>query len=622
MSNQTYDELFDDVVKLYLEGFNLLYPPDSDPENAKRRFEYAQNKLNAIGSPQADLIRAIAACEPGFQATAHQVREIYRNIHTFGDVSRAMFQKFDPDNFKRDADYSHYPNTLFTADFFGLELKITTVPDVHAAAAAVEILAGNFSAANEILSASPALSNAVHLTTAMLHFRASRWPDAVTAAEQFRYAPMVDDHDNVVVDGSGEPVANVLYQSLSLLISAVAYAHLGQNRTAKTQLLSVAGSDFIRIASEANRVLGLIERADGHEDVAQKYFETARAYTDSDELRVVAESRREVLTVTSAEMIDLRTTYWDVSTEPSLAKAQQVERDSAMSSLLADADAVLQRQIGMVDVKAQVDKLRAGVQFAQEMKRRGKDLPGRTNHLILSGPPGTGKTTIARVIAMIYAGLGVCRTDRIVETSRKDFIGIHEGKTGEKTEAVIASALGGVLFIDEAYDLIQDRNGNADPYGQEAVTNILLGMENHRDDLIVVIAGYEKDLRRFLATNEGFNSRFSEWIRFDTYAPQELADIAQVVAEGRHSVLEPAAHKAISTVTQERMVNVGDESGTGLIDKAGNGRFSRNIIEAAERNREMRLSMVNMAELTDEELMVLREEDVRPAVDAIIEQVR
>ena len=134
-------------------------------------------------------------------------------------------------------------------------------------------------------------------------------------------------------------------------------------------------------------------------------------------------------------------------------------------------------------------------------------------------PPGTGKTTIARVVANILAGLGVIAEPKLVETSRKDFVAEYEGQSSVKTSRTIDRAVGGVLFIDEAYTLVQERDGRADPFGTEALDTLLARMENDRDRLVVIIAGYPADIDRLLERNDGLRSRFSTRIEFDSYGP-------------------------------------------------------------------------------------------------------
>lgn len=158
--------------------------------------------------------------------------------------------------------------------------------------------------------------------------------------------------------------------------------------------------------------------------------------------------------------------------------------------------------------------------MARVRAAKGMKVAQPSKHMIFTGPPGTGKTTIARVVANILAGLGVIAEPKLVETSRKDFVAEYEGQSAVKTAKTIDQALGGVLFIDEAYALVQERDGRTDPFGQEALDTLLARMENDRDRLVVIIAGYSSDIDRLLETNEGLRSRFATRIEFDTYSPR------------------------------------------------------------------------------------------------------
>ena len=168
----------------------------------------------------------------------------------------------------------------------------------------------------------------------------------------------------------------------------------------------------------------------------------------------------------------------------------------------------------MSEVKLQVAKLKSAAMLAKVRGDKGLNSASRSLHLAFTGPPGTGKTTIARVVAQTYCGLGLLRTPAIVEAKRHDFVGQHLGSTAIKTTALIDSAMDGVLFIDEAYTLIQTGLSGGDAFGREAVDTLLARMENDRDRLVVIIAGYDAEIDRFLASNEGLASRFSKRIRF------------------------------------------------------------------------------------------------------------
>jgi type VII secretion ATPase EccA len=240
----------------------------------------------------------------------------------------------------------------------------------------------------------------------------------------------------------------------------------------------------------------------------------------------------------------------------------------------------------------------------------------QSKHIIFTGPPGTGKTTIARVVANILAGLGVIAEPKLVETSRKDFVAEYEGQSSVKTARTIDRALGGVLFIDEAYTLVQERDGRADPFGTEALDTLLARMENDRDRLVVIIAGYSADIDRLLEVNDGLRSRFSTRVEFDSYSPDEIVDIAKVLAASNDSSLsEEAGKRALdaATLLSQRTLN-----GKPALDIAGNGRYARQLVEAGEQYRDMRLARsIEFDSLGVEQLSEISGEDMTEAIDAV-----
>ena len=326
----------------------------------------------------------------------------------------------------------------------------------------------------------------------------------------------------------------------------------------------------------------------------------------------------EMYPITTPEAINNRTSYWDVNTQPAVEVLEEGETQR-MHDLVKEAEAELDRQIGMESVKNSIRLMKEEILFNRQKKKRGINVTDTTKHLILAGPPGTGKTTIARIIAKLYAGYGVVQNSELIEASRADLIGADEGSTAEMTMEVIKKARGGVLFIDEAPDMIQDRHGQTDFRGQEAVSVLLQEMENHRDDLIVIIAGYDDQLNRFLATNPGLRSRFANKILFESYSPEEIADIAEGVARMDDSILEPRAKQAI--IDEVSKINGTDPSGIKLLDKLGNGRFARNLIEQATRNRLERLRGYDYNRVPTGTLMTLTAEDVLSATRSIVNTV-
>lgn len=268
--------------------------------------------------------------------------------------------------------------------------------------------------------------------------------------------------------------------------------------------------------------------------------------------------------------------------------------------------------IGLDPVKDELNRI---IAFASVMAlKKERDIPfGSINlHMVFTGPPGTGKTTIARYIGKILYEIRLLRKGHLVEADRSQMVGSHLGETAKIVTDKVKEALDGVLFIDEAYTLAGGGGATArtDPYGQEAIDTLLKLMEDNRDRLVVIFAGYTNEMRRFLEANPGLKSRISRQIEFPSYTEDELFGIFQVMVEQHHFNLTPdaedEARKHISW-----MGGAADEN-------FGNAREIRQFFESLQPIQAERLAdeFQNLDEIPDEALLTLTDEDVRLVADA------
>ena len=242
--------------------------------------------------------------------------------------------------------------------------------------------------------------------------------------------------------------------------------------------------------------------------------------------------------------------------------------------------------VGLAPVKEYVFGLADNIQVQQRRAAAGLKTASLSMHMIFTGNPGTGKTTIARLVAKYLKAIGALKGGQLVEVSRGDLVGRYTGHTAPLTNSVIQSALGGVLFIDEAYSLYR---GEQDSFGLEAIDTLVKGMEDHRDELVVILAGYTKEMETFLTANSGLASRFPNRIEFPDYTADELLDITNVLARGKGYRLAESCTGPLRGYYERRQA---EDART-----AGNGRLARNTLEKAIFNQSRRLVAEPAAEL-------------------------
>ena len=234
--------------------------------------------------------------------------------------------------------------------------------------------------------------------------------------------------------------------------------------------------------------------------------------------------------------------------------------------------------VGLKEVKQYLFSLEELVQVQKIRKKRGLKVPEISKHMIFTGNPGTGKTTIARLIAQMMKAMGVLSSGQLIEVTRADLVGRYVGHTAPQTMQIVRSALGGVLFIDEAYSLYR---GKEDTFGLEAIDTLVKAMEDYRDDLIIILAGYSKEMKDFLQANSGLQSRFPNRIEFPDYSAEELVEIAQSIARSKEYQIDVDCLSALHMYFE----GVKKKSGRSF----GNGRVARNVVEQAILNQSGRI---------------------------------
>ncbi|MEV5988226.1 AAA family ATPase [Streptomyces sp. NPDC052051] len=263
--------------------------------------------------------------------------------------------------------------------------------------------------------------------------------------------------------------------------------------------------------------------------------------------------------------------------------AQPLPAGPTDAALLEEALAELERMVGLEPVKRQVRALSAQLNMARLRAEQGLPVQPPKRHFVFSGPSGTGKTTVARILGRVFYALGLLGGDHLVEAQRADLVGEYLGQTAVKANELIDSAIGGVLFVDEAYSLSNSGYGKGDAYGDEALQVLLKRAEDNRDHLVVILAGYPEGMDRLLAANPGLSSRFTTRVDFPSYRPLELTSIGEVLAAENGDVWDEEALEELRSIA-------GHVVDQGWIDELGNGRFLRTLYEKSCAYRDLRLT--------------------------------
>jgi tetratricopeptide (TPR) repeat protein len=296
--------------------------------------------------------------------------------------------------------------------------------------------------------------------------------------------------------------------------------------------------------------------------------------------------------------------------QPRSARVLRFPEGPTDPALLAQALAELERMVGLEPVKRQVRALSAQLNMARLRAGEGMPVQPPKRHFVFLGPSGTGKTTVARILGRVFYALGLLGGDHLVEAQRPDLVGEFLGQTAVKANDLIDSAIGGVLFVDEAYSLANSGYSKGDAYGDEALQVLLKRAEDNRDNLVVILAGYPEGMERLFAANPGLNSRFTTRVDFPSYRPPELTAIGQVLAADNGDAWDEEALDELRSIS-------GHVVDQGWIDELGNGRFLRTLYEKSCAYRDLRLAGFR-AVPTRDDLATLRLPDLMQAYGEVL----
>ncbi|MCH9729764.1 MAG: AAA family ATPase [Actinomycetia bacterium] len=442
---------------------------------------------------------------------------------------------------------------------------------------------------------------------ATLHYVTQRWTDVLTWAARSTSgaAPVVD--------------------AATDLMAGIAHVGLGEFEPA-LDVLGRIPAQHVSPAAAAYAALyrGLALRGLGRDGEAR--IEFGKASIDGrllpDASNALADATFGPVT-TTPEAIAARTSRWDPKSGPSTDELRRAEQAQAAQAVLEQADQELESFIGLAGVKAHINKLKYVQVYDRAMAARGEDI-GQPNalHMTLVGPPGTAKTSIARIIGKMYFGLGILKSPDFIEVSRKSLVGGVIGETEAKTGAILESARGRALFIDEAPELYKADNER--DFGRIALETIMKFAEDHRDDTMIALAGYSGGMSRLLSANPGLRSRFPTQLEFCSYSPAELVEIASLFADKYRVLVNPDASATFQQftnwLTTSSSANPEDTAET-LIDIAGNGRYVRNVMSEAVEKMKARVAEDTSIDLATADLNLLRTvtgADMAAAISAIL----
>lgn len=513
--------------------------------------------------------------------------------------------------------------TVFDGLF--LHLPVSSVDALRGAYATVLVREGNYSQADALLNSAatptdPFDADMHTYVSGLLHFRTQRWTDVLRLfpIERRWYRPE--------------------YECAATAMATTALASLGVFEDAFRRGERAANDDRVPAAATVTLYTqAMCLRHLGREDEAAQLLR--RVYSRDPKFSPARDamddpSRR--LALTDPETIEARSDPWDPASAPSRLETETARDAQKASEYLAEGQAELDAMLGMETAKREIKRIRSTTKVNLARTKVGLRVPVTSRHTLLLGPPGTGKTSVARSFTKQLCGLKVLRKPLVVETSRAKLLGRYMADAEKNTEEMLEGALGGAVFFDEMHTLHERGYSTGDPYGNAIINTLLLYMENHRDELVVFGAGYAKATERMLEVNQGLRRRFSTVIEFHSYTPSELIELTKLMVSEDEDV---TTDEAVEVLRADFERFYAEETHTAEgdlirgIDVLGNAGFVRNVVEKARDHRNDRLDTAELDDLlasddvdvSEEQLLRLREltrEDLAEGLRAAVSEKR
>lgn len=437
-------------------------------------------------------------------------------------------------------------------------------------------LAGDYPAAEAALSqaTNPSGSPLCQAARLALYLYSERWDELILVSSDVLTTTAASD-DRVA--------------AIARACSALAHASLNNRETAEAAFAQVEGGDLSVIAAWALYNHGLYLRSLGDTSKGDTLLARSQSLHHTAASQAALNDPDAKLRITSPELIATRSDPWDASTEADPEKAREREAKERQEEYRVKAAAILEQQVGMDGVKDAAVRVTNLIQMNAARARQGKVVGNPNYNMVLTGPPGTGKSTIVRYLGYMLAAAGVIEEPEPVVTGASDFVDNVIGGTRIKTKETLQRFHGRLGFIDEFYDIVnggKDSGSNSDAFGVEAINTIVAESEPMIGKAVIVVAGYQADMDRAIAINDGMTSRFPREIKFQSFSVEQFAAVAEIKAREVDMELSDDAKELLSDPDgpmRRLHATIPGDSRT-VIDKLGNGRFARNLIQRATEN--------------------------------------